>query len=145
MIINKFIALLLSLGVASCSNDPFAASPNCDIGSAPGIQVIPYTGNQLADKELSFMFVGGPTATTRNISKLLNGAGIQATFFMVGIQAATIESIVRDVYRDGHLIGNMGYSGGNIEDALDPRLSIRNTEWPLLDYIKGGMFLSLYD
>ena len=141
MIIRKVRSLLAVLSLFSCSNDPFNASSSCDVGSAEGIQVIPYKGNQLADKQLSLMFVGGPSATSSKIAEYLAGRGIQATFFAVGAQAIDAPQVLENVYNNGHLIGNMGYGGGNIEDSLDPRLSIRNTEWSILEYIRGSMFL----
>ena len=136
-------ALTFIFYISSCSDSPLDASSNCDIGSGVGIRGVPYKGNDLAEKQLSFMFVGGPTGVTPSIARYLgkDGLGAVSTFFVTGNLAYDTPNLVADVYNNGHLIGNMGYSGGNILDSLDPRISIRSTEINIIDYIKGNMFL----
>ena len=89
------------------------------------------------------MFVGGPSAMTTTISEYLgiNGIGAISTFFATGINAYDKPARLVDVYNNGHLVGNMGYSGDDLAQSLDMRMSIRNTEWNILEYIKGSMFL----
>lgn len=141
MKICQILCYSLFFTLVSCSNDPFKAGSSCDLGSAEGIQTIPYTGAELSSKQLSFMFVGGPTKTSSKIAAFLSGRDIKASFFSVGWRVLDVQNAMDAIYSYGHLVGNMGYSGDDLKDSLDPRMSIRSTEWNLLKYIKGSMFL----
>lgn len=67
------------------------------------------------EKLLALTFDDGPSAAyTPQILNILREKGIKATFFVVGANAALEGSILRDIYNDGHDIGNHTFTHPNL-------------------------------
>ena len=62
-------------------------------------------------KKIALTFDDGPNPFwTPKILALLDKSGIKGNFFVLGKWARLYPAIVKDMYRQGHLIGNHGYS-----------------------------------
>jgi len=62
-------------------------------------------------KEIAISFDDGPaTNYTHEILQLLKQDNIKATFFCIGNRIAGNENILKQVYNEGHIIGNHSYS-----------------------------------
>lgn len=62
-------------------------------------------------KEIAISFDDGPAASyTKEILKVLKKENVKATFFCIGKHIAGNEEILKQVYTEGHLIGNHSYS-----------------------------------
>jgi len=80
-----------------------------------GVRHGPRTTNEVA-----ITFDDGPdAAATPQIMRILDAAGVKATFFVVGKQLEARPEIVRALYNDGELVGNHSY---HLDDwrFLDP-------------------------
>src|SRR4051794_17369411 len=90
-------------------------------------QASPITGASLPDKTLALTFDDGPGQTTapgpgprtREVAEYLNGAGIRATFFMVGKYASDLPEILSELEQLGHLVGNHTYDHPNLPELAD--------------------------
>jgi len=70
---------------------------------------------------VAITFDDGPnTAATPAIMKILDDSGVKGTFFIVGKALDAQPQIVRDLYADGHLVGNHSYHHDDWR-WLDPR------------------------
>jgi peptidoglycan/xylan/chitin deacetylase (PgdA/CDA1 family) len=71
--------------------------------------------------EVAITFDDGPNvAATPAVMKILDDAGVKGTFFIVGKALDAEPQIVRDLYADGHLVGNHSYHHDDWR-WLDPR------------------------
>jgi peptidoglycan/xylan/chitin deacetylase (PgdA/CDA1 family) len=62
-------------------------------------------------KEIAISFDDGPAENyTKEILAILNTENIKATFFCIGNRIAGNEAILKQIYTDGHIIGNHSYS-----------------------------------
>lgn len=62
-------------------------------------------------KEIALTFDDGPNPYwTKKFLNILKHFGIKANFFLIGKWCKRWPSILRDIYREGHLIGNHSYS-----------------------------------
>ena len=61
---------------------------------------------QNPNQELCLTFDDGPGEHTADISKYLRDQGISATFFLIGSFAQARPSVVEQLLKDGHCIGN---------------------------------------
>jgi peptidoglycan/xylan/chitin deacetylase (PgdA/CDA1 family) len=69
--------------------------------------ILPYYG----ERTVYLTFDDGPDPEiTPAILGILRSEGVKATFFVVGSQAEKAPAILREVYREGHAIGNHSYS-----------------------------------
>lgn len=63
------------------------------------------------EKKIALTFDDGPNPYgTKKVLGILDKHGIKASFFLIGKWVKLYPSIVREINRKGHLIGNHGYS-----------------------------------
>ena len=55
-------------------------------------------------------FDDGPSNNTESILNILQNYGIKANFFVLGSRVEVMPEIVKNIYNQGHFIGNHGYS-----------------------------------
>lgn len=60
-------------------------------------------------KQIALTFDDGPSPYTEELSKGLKERGVQATFFLLGQNLEKQENAVKQLYEDGHLLGNHSY------------------------------------
>jgi peptidoglycan/xylan/chitin deacetylase (PgdA/CDA1 family) len=63
-------------------------------------------------------FDDGPSESTAEILDLLDGYGIRATFFVIGLRAEQRSDLVRRAGNDGHVIGNHTWDHVPLADIL---------------------------
>lgn len=61
-------------------------------------------------KRAFLTFDDGPSTVTPTILQTLSEKGVKATFFMLGSNVERYQDTVKQVYEQGHYIGNHGYS-----------------------------------
>ena len=61
-------------------------------------------------KRVFLTFDDGPSKNTESILNTLNNYGIKANFFVLGSKVEVMPEIVKNIYTQGHFIGNHGYS-----------------------------------
>lgn len=61
-------------------------------------------------KVVALTFDDGPSSYTQEILALLQEKGVHATFFLLGKNAERHPALVRQIYQEGHEIGNHSYS-----------------------------------
>lgn len=67
------------------------------------------------DKELTLTFDDGPDPKyTPRILDILKATGVNASFFIVGVNAESAPGLVQRIYGEGHVLGNHTYSHPNI-------------------------------
>lgn len=72
-----------------------------------------------AKKEIAITFDDGPaTSYTPEILALLKKNNIQAAFFCIGNRVAKEESLVKEIFDQGHIIGNHSYSHAPLFDLF---------------------------
>ncbi|AHB47831.1 polysaccharide deacetylase [Hyphomicrobium nitrativorans NL23] len=77
------------------------------------------------DKLLALTFDDGPSSSyTPRILEILRDKGVKATFFVVGANAALESSILRDIYNDGHDIGNHTFTHPNLSSIGTTQLDL---------------------
>ncbi|MDT8901468.1 polysaccharide deacetylase family protein [Anaeroselena agilis] len=68
---------------------------------------VPYYG----ERTVYLTFDDGPDPdVTPDVLRILRQAGVPATFFVVGLEAEKSPDLLRQIYRDGHAIGNHSYN-----------------------------------
>lgn len=73
-------------------------------------------------KELLLTFDDGPSARyTPQVLRILRERGVKAAFFMVGLQMEKNLPLVRQVYDEGHLIGNHTFTHHNVAENSPAR------------------------
>lgn len=60
-------------------------------------------------KQVALTFDDGPSSYTEELSKGLKERGVQATFFLLGENVEKQKEAVKQLYEDGHLLGNHSY------------------------------------
>jgi peptidoglycan/xylan/chitin deacetylase (PgdA/CDA1 family) len=115
----------------------------CDWSQSKGLNVQGWTGEKLGQKELSLVFLKGPSEYTADISTLLQQQSIQASFFVQGAQVEEHEAVLAEISSEeaGHLIGNGGYRFRNLTEAKEPVLELRTTDALISDFVRGSRFL----
>lgn len=107
------LAVLASAGAAqACGPQALGTARSVEIApTAPlGLKTYPRT-LALADKELVLTFDDGPLpATTTRVLDALKAECVQATFFVIGRNAAANPSVLRRALKDGHTIGHHSYT-----------------------------------
>ncbi|MCL6573358.1 MAG: glycosyltransferase [Bacillus sp. (in: Bacteria)] len=77
------------------------------------------------DKEIVLTFDDGPDPEyTEDILKILKQYQIPAAFFIIGNKAMLQQDIVKQMYRDGHEIGNHTFSHPDINQLSDEQLKL---------------------
>ena len=83
------------------------ARKTCNL-KAQGLQAEALTGADLSDRQLSLMFLQGPSAVSADIGTFLEQRAIQGSFFVKGQAVPDHEEILQHLREQGHLIGNGG-------------------------------------
>jgi len=77
------------------------------------------------DKTVALTFDDGPDPTwTPKILAVLKRHNVKATFFMIGEEVAEYPDIVRQVYADGHEIGNHSFTHPNMAHVSEERVKL---------------------
>jgi cellulose synthase/poly-beta-1,6-N-acetylglucosamine synthase-like glycosyltransferase/peptidoglycan/xylan/chitin deacetylase (PgdA/CDA1 family)/spore germination protein YaaH len=80
---------------------------------------------QNAGKKIALTFDDGPSEDyTRPILEILEQKNVKATFFVVGAAAALEGDILREIYEDGHDIGNHTFTHPNLSRVNDIQLDL---------------------
>lgn len=94
-----------------------------------GVLSVPASGEEAQGaesdlpKRVALTFDDGPhPVNTKTLLDGLRERGVKATFFVIGDQIPGQEELIRQMYKDGHLIGNHTYdhediSGMSVEEA----------------------------
>jgi peptidoglycan/xylan/chitin deacetylase (PgdA/CDA1 family) len=109
-----------------------AAHPLTGFGTLPSIVVAVDTGKDgilrdgdLPPGEIALTFDDGPHATrTARVLQILADAGIKATFFEIGRNAAAHPEIARRVLAAGHTIGSHTFSHPNMSRLPEPHAEL---------------------
>ena len=115
----SFILVVLSgaaQAAAPCPGDPQALGVSREIavgagpgGLAIGLKTYPRT-LQLNKGEVVLTFDDGPAETTPAVLDALKKECVQATFFLIGRNAATHAAIVKREVAEGHTVGHHSFS-----------------------------------
>lgn len=71
-------------------------------------------------KQVAISFDDGPLPSfTPQVLSILKDKNVPATFFCIGKNAALYPQLLRDLYEQGHTIGNHSYSHGKLFDLLN--------------------------
>ena len=70
--------------------------------------------NQNSEEGVSFTFDDGPhPENTKLILNTLKNHDVKATFFVIGKEAEKYPEIIKQIFKEGHIIGNHSYSHSN--------------------------------
>ncbi len=135
------LSVALSFGWAGACQK--ASKKVCDWKDSKGLNIAGWTGENLNDKELSLIFLKGPSEVTREIGTFLDDEGIQASFFVQGAAVEAYEKNLEEMAAEGggHLIGNGGYRFRNLTEAKEPVLELRTTDALISPLIFDDKFL----
>jgi peptidoglycan/xylan/chitin deacetylase (PgdA/CDA1 family) len=89
------------------------------------------TQDTLEDKVVYFTFDDGPSQTyTPLVLNILRKEGVPATFFVVGSRANEAPFLIRRIRKEGHELGNHGYSHNYFRDISVGQLEyeVRTTD-----------------
>lgn len=114
-------------------------SPTCNL-EGRGLRLSAYTGENLSNLQLSFIFLKGPTATSEKIGYYLEEQSIQATFFVEGHKAEEEEEVLEELAHQGHRIGSGGFSFTALKDAEDPVLELKTADEIIAPFAYGNQF-----
>jgi peptidoglycan-N-acetylglucosamine deacetylase len=78
------------------------------------------TGSKIPDGQLCLTFDDGPGPHTAEISSFLRDQEISATFFLIGKLIAANRSVVQQLIKDGHEIGNHTHTHRKLTDHPFP-------------------------
>ncbi len=114
----------------------------CDWKETKGLSVNGWTGEKLGDKELSLVFLKGPSEYTHEVNDLLKIEAIQASFFVQGAEVEEHEAVLEELVSEdaGHLIGNGGYRFRNLSEAKEPVLELRTTDALISHFVSESKF-----
>lgn len=74
------------------------------------------------EKSIAITFDDGPVpGSTDRILKILNEKNVKSTFFCIGKNIASAESLLKQIDADGHLIGNHTFDHGKLFDLLSTK------------------------
>jgi peptidoglycan/xylan/chitin deacetylase (PgdA/CDA1 family) len=80
-------------------------------------------GGRCRSGYVALTFDDGPAAPTRRLVRILSGAGVPATFFMVGQRVAASPRLARRVERAGMLIANHSWAHANMTTQTSPQVA----------------------
>lgn len=127
----------LSLGACNSSDDQ---ETTCNL-SANGLKSEGWDGAELGDKQLSFIFLKGPSAVTSDVGDFLQAQGIAAVFFVQGVSVEGNKNHLATLKEQGHLIGNGGYRYQDVTQTVHPVLELRTADGLITPYVSNNMFL----
>jgi hypothetical protein len=113
--LSFFLAMPIALQAAPCANpDALGTFRSMQVGTSGGLAVGLKTYPQtlkLADHEVVLTFDDGPSAkTTPHVLDALKHECIEATFFLIGRNAAANPQLVRRELAEGHTLGHHTFS-----------------------------------
>jgi peptidoglycan/xylan/chitin deacetylase (PgdA/CDA1 family) len=80
-----------------------------------------YTDGELGPGQIALTFDDGPHATrTARVLEILRAAGVKATFFEIGRNAAAHPEIARQVVAAGHQVGSHTFSHADLPKVTEP-------------------------
>ncbi len=88
---------------------------------------LPYSGG----RKVALTFDDGPDPVyTEKVRALLKEKGVKATFFLIGQNIEKYPMLVKELIRDGHILGNHGYSHKDVLRLTRSEISdeVRKTE-----------------
>ncbi len=100
-----------------------------------------FSGQGLPLKKLSLTFDDGPGSRTLELAEYLQKEGIQATFFVVGKNAAEKGALLQRIKNLGHLIGNHSYSHPKLPKTANPVKEVRDTDNIIAPFVDNANFV----
>ncbi len=94
----------------------------CYAGNVQQSQAMPAETSDVSEieKKVAITFDDGPDSDyTPLLLEGLKERGVKATFFLLGKQAEKYPDIVKEIYQEGHLIGNHSYEHVNLSNLTD--------------------------
>ena len=132
--------LLLNVVAACAACGPFQAN-TVQCRGGPGLMATTLKGTGLSDRTLALTFDGGPTAITPAIGDFLSANDIRAAFFVDGRFIGQASDGLARLKARGHLVGQRGYSGSDLNSTPEPALEVRTTDAMVAPYVTGDMYL----
>lgn len=127
----------LAFSVNSCGLATKSDSCNA---KANGLRVAGFNGENLSDKQLSLIFLKGPSHSTEAIGELLKEEAVSATFFAKGEHAESHEEALRKLVEQGHRVASGGYSYAALKSSEDPVIELRAADKLLAPFAYGNQF-----
>lgn len=94
----------------------------CYAGNVQQSQAMPAETSDVSEieKKVAITFDDGPDSDyTPLLLEGLKERGVKATFFLLGKQAEKYPDLVKEIYQEGHLIGNHSYEHVNLSNLTD--------------------------
>jgi peptidoglycan/xylan/chitin deacetylase (PgdA/CDA1 family) len=127
----------LGFGLASCGLARKADTCNL---TANGLKLTGYNGENLADKEISLVFLKGPGEAAEKIGSYLHEQHVEATFFVAGEEAHEHEKVLEKLVEEGHRIGTGGFSFTALKSSEDPVLEMKAVDAIISPFAHGNQF-----
>jgi peptidoglycan/xylan/chitin deacetylase (PgdA/CDA1 family) len=137
---NILTLLVLNATLLTHCKSGLTPSRGCGVSDI-GLATAALTGKELPDQTLVLTFNGGPSESTKQISDFLYANGIAATFFVSGENIPGYEAQLGDMKAKGHLIGNLSFTGSDINTNAGAVSSLRKTDEWITPYVSGDIFL----
>lgn len=135
---GQFLGLLsLGFGLNSCGLA--RKSDGCNL-KANGLKLSGFSGENLSDKQLSLVFLKGPSETTEAIGELLKEQAIPATFFVKAAKIKGHEGVLDKLVEQGHRIATGGYSFTALKAAEDPVIELKAADKLLAPFAYGNQY-----
>ena len=94
--------------------------------TAPGL-AMKHRKFKIEPKKIAYLTIDdGPSDNTARILKTLQEEGVQATFFVIGLQVERYPGLLKQAYEQGNAIGNHTYSHNYAEIYKSPEAYLAN-------------------
>ncbi len=106
----------------------------------PGLRLATYSGENLANLELSLVFLKGPSPISEGIGAFLGTQNIAATFFTQGSEVEKREEVLGKLVDQGHRIGTGGFSFASLKSVPDPVVELKAADFLITPYAFGNQY-----
>ena len=130
---------LLSLGMGLHACGLARKSNGCNV-KANGLKLSGFSGENLGDKQLSLVFLKGPSNSTEAIGELLKGEAVAATFFVKAAEIEGHEAALDKLVEQGHRIATGGYSFTALKSTEDPVIELKAADKLLAPFAFGNQY-----
>ncbi len=133
----SFLAVLIP-AVWGCASSDDGRTPSTNANDFTETQL---SGASMPNKTVALTFDDGPGPRTVELAEYLHARNIQATFFVVGQNAAGATDTLQKLKDNGHLVGNHTYTHADIAATADPIGEVRRTDAVIAPYVTDNIFL----
>lgn len=130
---------LLGLGIGLSACGLARKSETCNL-KANGLRLSGFSGEHLSDKQLSLVFLKGPSSSTEAIGELLKEAAVPATFFLKAAAIGEHEDVLDKLVEEGHRIATGGYSFTALKAAEDPVVELKAADKLISPFAYGNQY-----